>query len=214
MSETFAVLGLFDSAEALAAAAARLKDQRLGRLEAYTPYPVHGMADLLGHRRSPLAGMVMVMGILGALTALGFQMWVAAVDYPLVTGGKAPTSWQAFVPIMFEVTVLFASLTAGLGMLLLLNSLPFFGHPVLHSKAIRDITRDRFALAVEAPGGKPASTPPRPRRPWRPRAPGTSSSCPGRGQGRPSPPPSSRGPWPASPAPAWSRGWSCTERCR
>lgn len=154
MSETFAVLGLFDSAEALAAAAARLKDQRLGRLEAYTPYPVHGMADLLGHRRSPLAGMVMVMGILGALTALGFQMWVAAVDYPLVTGGKAPTSWQAFVPIMFEVTVLFASLTAGLGMLLLLNSLPFFGHPVLHSKAIKDITRDRFALAVEAPGGK------------------------------------------------------------
>jgi mono/diheme cytochrome c family protein len=153
MSETFAVLGLFDNAEALVKAVPGLKALRLGRLEAYTPYPVHGLDDLLGRRRSPLAGMVLVMGILGALTALGFQLWVAAVDYPLVTGGKAPTSWQAFVPIMFEVTVLFASFTAGLGMLHLLNRLPFFGHPVLQSKAIRGITRDRFALALEADEG-------------------------------------------------------------
>ena len=92
---------------------------------------MHGLDRALGLRRSPLGGMVMVMGILGALTALLFQWWVSAVDYPLVTGGKAPSSWQAFVPIMFEVTVLFATFTAGLGMLLLLNRLPFFGHPVL-----------------------------------------------------------------------------------
>jgi mono/diheme cytochrome c family protein len=74
------------------------------------------------------------------------------VDYPIITGGKAPSSWQAFVPIMFEVMVLFATFTAGLGMLLLLNRLPYFGHPVLQAKAIRGITRDRFALSVEADG--------------------------------------------------------------
>jgi len=150
MNETFAVLGLFDSADALMEAVPKVRALNLGRLEAYTPYPVHGLDRALDQRRSPLAGMVMIMGILGALTALLFQYWISAVDYPIVTGGKAPSSWQAFVPIMFEVMVLFATFTAGLGMLLLLNRLPYFGHPVLQAKAIRGITRDRFALSVEA----------------------------------------------------------------
>jgi mono/diheme cytochrome c family protein len=146
----FAVLGLFDSADALMKAIPEVRARGLGRLEAYTPYPIHGMDEALGLRRSPLGGMVLVMGILGALTALGFEYWISAIDYPIVTGGKPPGSWEAFVPIMFEVTVLFATFTAGLGMLLLLNKLPFFGHPVLSSKAIEGITRDRFALSVEA----------------------------------------------------------------
>jgi mono/diheme cytochrome c family protein len=151
MRETaFAVLGLFDNADALMQAIPAVRARGLGRVEAYTPYPIHGIDEALGLRRSPLGGMVLVMGILGAVTALGFQYWISAIDYPLVTGGKAPESWEAFVPIMFEVTVLFATFTAGLGMLLLLNKLPFFGHPVLASKAIAGITRDRFALAIEA----------------------------------------------------------------
>ena len=151
MSErAFAVLGLFDSAEALVDAAARIEPQRLGRLEAYTPYPVHGIDEVLGTRKSPLAGMTLVAGALGAITAMVFEWWTSALDYPLITGGKTPFSWQAFVPIMFEVTVLFATFTAGLGMLHLLARLPFFGHPLHGSKAMASITRDRFALAVEA----------------------------------------------------------------
>jgi mono/diheme cytochrome c family protein len=150
MSEkVFGVLGVFESADALLAAIPRVKEKKLGRLEAYTPYPVHGLERALELRGSPLGGMVLIMGVLGAVTALFFQWWMSAVDYPIVTGGKLPFSWQAFVPILFEVTVLFATFTAGLGMLLLLNRLPFFGHPVLSAKAIAGITRDRFALAVE-----------------------------------------------------------------
>jgi len=153
MSEkVFSVLGLFDSADALMHAIPKVKAHNLGQLEAYTPFPIHGIDAALGLRRSPLGGMVLVMGILGALTAFSFQYWISAVDYPIITGGKAPGSWEAFVPIMFEVTVLFATFTAGLGMLLL-NKLPYFGHPVLQSKAIKSITRDRFALAVEAETG-------------------------------------------------------------
>ena len=122
-------------------------------MEAYTPYAIHGIEEALGLRRSPLGGMVLVMGVLGAITAFGFEYWISAIDYPIITGGKAPNSWEAFIPIMFEVTVLFATFTAGLGMLLLLNKLPFFGHPVLSSKSITGITRDRFALAIEAENG-------------------------------------------------------------
>jgi mono/diheme cytochrome c family protein len=147
---TFAVVGLFDSTQKLLQAIPRVRAFSVGRLEAYTPYPVHGIDAALGLRRSPLAGMVLVAGIIGAITALLFQWWTAAADYPIVVGGKALFSWQAFVPIMFEVTVLFATFTAGLGMLFLLNRLPFFGHPLLASKAIAAVTRDKFALAIEA----------------------------------------------------------------
>lgn len=146
------VLGLFETPNELLDAIKKIRPRKLGRLEAYSPYPVHGVAEALELRRTPLPGMVLSMGVLGTLTAFAFQWWIAGTDYPIVTGGKAVTSWQAFVPIMFEVTVLFATFTAGLGMLVLLNRLPFLEHPVLASAAIRSITRDRFALAIEPEG--------------------------------------------------------------
>lgn len=152
MTKAWAVIGLFDSPDALLKAAAELRGTKLGRAQAYTPYPVHRLDDALGLRRSPLGGMVFVMGVLGALIALGFQYWMSAIDYPIVTGGKSPQSWQAFVPIMFEVMVLFATLTAGLGMLFLLNRLPDIFHPMLGAKAMAKITRDRLALTVESSG--------------------------------------------------------------
>ncbi|WP_291270458.1 quinol:electron acceptor oxidoreductase subunit ActD [Geothrix sp.] len=151
MSETsYAVLGTFETPDALMQAIPKVRASKLGTVEAYTPYAIHGIEEALGLRRSPLGGMVLVMGVLGALTAFGFQYWISAIDYPIITGGKAPDSWEAFIPIMFEVTVLFATFTAGLGMLFLLNKLPFFGHPVLSSKSIKSITRDRYVLALEA----------------------------------------------------------------
>jgi mono/diheme cytochrome c family protein len=151
MSETsYAVLGIFDTPDGLMQAIPKARAAKLGTVEAYTPYPIHGIDEALGLRRSPLGGMVLVMGVLGAITAFGFQYWISAIDYPIITGGKAANSWEAFIPIMFEVTVLFATFTAGLGMLFLLNKLPFFGHPVLSSKAIKGITRDRYILALEA----------------------------------------------------------------
>lgn len=154
MSEkVFGVVGLFESADALLAAIPKVKEKNLGRLEAYTPYPVHGLDRALGLRRSPVGGMVMVMGALGAVSGLVLEWWANVHDYPTATGGKALFSWQAFVPVLFEVTVLFATFTAGLAMLVLLNKLPFFGHPFLSSKAIKAVTRDRFALCVEAEAG-------------------------------------------------------------
>lgn len=148
----FSVLGIFDSAQELTAAVPTVRARVRGRLEAYTPYPVHGLDELLGLRKSPVAGMVFVMGVIGALAALAFELWTGGIDYPVVTAGKPVFSWEAFVPIMFEVMVLFACFTAGLGMLLLLNRLPMFRHPMLRSPSLPLVTRDKFALAVEADG--------------------------------------------------------------
>ena len=150
------VVGLFRSPEALLAAIQSVRERGLEPLDACSPYPVPGLAQALGLRRSPLGGMVMVMGLLGALLALSFQYWVSAVDYPIITGGKPPDSWEAFVPVLFELTVLFASFTAGLGMLVLLNRLPQFGHPLLATRAMAGITRDRFALLLAGPGARAA----------------------------------------------------------
>jgi mono/diheme cytochrome c family protein len=152
VASTFAVLGLYSDAHKIVDAANQIRPRKLGRLEAYTPYPVHGLDAAIGLPPSRLGRLVMGMGLLGTTLALLFEWWTSAVDYPLVTGGKALFSWQAFVPVMFEVTVLFATFTASLAMLFAFNKLPFFGHPVLHAKAIQDITRDKLALSIENTG--------------------------------------------------------------
>ena len=151
-SAPFAVLVLYSKAEKIIEAASKIRQRKLGHLEAYTAYPVHGLDHALGIGPSKLGKLVMVMGLLGTGLALLFEGWTSAIDYPVITGGKPLFSWQAFVPVMFEVTVLFATFTAGLAMLFVFNKLPFFGHPVLHSKAIKDITRDKLALSIEQSG--------------------------------------------------------------
>jgi mono/diheme cytochrome c family protein len=152
LAGTFAVLGLYTDAQKIVDAANQIRPRKLGRLEAYTPYPVHGLDKAVGLPPSPLGKLVLGMGMLGTALALLLEWWTSAVDYPLITGGKPLFSWQAFVPVMFEVTVLFATFTAGLAMLFAFNKLPFFGHPVLHSKAIKGITRDKLALSIESTG--------------------------------------------------------------
>jgi mono/diheme cytochrome c family protein len=146
----FSVVGIFDSPDLLLKAIPKLKAKVNANLEAYTPYPVEGIDKVLGLRKSPIGGMVLVMGIIGAIAGVSFELWTSGSDYPLMTAGKPYFSWEAFVPIMFEVMVLFATFTAGLGMLLLLNRLPLFRHPMLRSKSMPLITRDKFALAAEA----------------------------------------------------------------
>ena len=150
----FSILGLFDSAHALLQAIPEVKPKVTAQLEAYSPFPIHGIDTILGHRKSPITGMVLIMGIIGAISAMAFQLWTGGHDYPLITAGKPYFAWEAYIPITFEITVLFATFTAGLGMLFLLSRLPFFRHPMLRSESIRLITRDKFALAVESGGAE------------------------------------------------------------
>jgi cytochrome c5 len=153
-SGAFSVLGIFDSAQLLMKAIPEVKSKVSARLEAYTPYPIHGIDQALGLRKSPVGGMVLVMGVIGAISGMAFELWTSGVDYPLMTAGKPYFSWEAFVPIMFEMTVLFACFASGLGMLLLLNRLPLFRHPMLQSTSLPLLTRDKFGLAVESDGNE------------------------------------------------------------
>jgi mono/diheme cytochrome c family protein len=145
----FLALGLFEDAQRLVDAIHQLRPAYGQKLEAYTPYPIHGIEKALDIPKSHVGRIVLALGLSGLAIALAFQSWVFTTDYQIQFGGKPYFSWASFVPIVFEVTVLLASIVGAVfGMLALVNKLPHYSHPILSSRAMPRITRDRFALAV------------------------------------------------------------------
>lgn len=151
LSRPWGACGLFDSPESLLEAARRLRGR--GPLEAYAPHEVHGLHEALGRKEPPLAAMVLGMAALGAAAGFMLAWWTTAIGYPLKVGGKPEGAWVPLLPVVFEVTVLFAAGTAALGMLFVLSGLPAFGHPMLATRAMAAITRDRYALSLEGDPG-------------------------------------------------------------
>jgi hypothetical protein len=144
------VVGFFDSDHALMEAARRTRDARgtsgIETFDVFSPYPIHGMDDAMGLKRSPLPFVTFGAGLTGFCCAFLLQYITSAVDWPLIVGGKPFNSWPAFVPIMFELTVLFAGLCTVAGMFIL-NRLPNISRKTFDP----GITRDRFALMIDAP---------------------------------------------------------------
>ena len=145
----YGVLAEFATPADLYHACERVRDAGFTRWDAHTPFPVHGLERAMGLPRSPLPWIVLGMGLTGA--ALGFilQWWVHAAAYPLVISGKPYFSWPAFIPITFEVSVLFAALGAVVGMLAL-NRLPMHHHPLFRSKVFEQVTDNAFFISIES----------------------------------------------------------------
>lgn len=145
----YGVMAEFENPTDLVAAARHVYSAGYRRINGYSPYPIEELSEAIGFTRTSLPLIVFIGGLLGAIGGLFMQYWMAAVDYPLNVGGKPPASWPAFIPIMFEMTVLCAAFAAVLGMLVL-NKLPQPYHPVFNVPNFALATRDRFFLAVEA----------------------------------------------------------------
>ena len=145
----YGVVGNFESPEDLLRAIRTLRTAGFTKLEAYSPFPIHGIDEALGEPRSPLGATVLVAAVLGLVTAVALQWWTGAVDYKLVIAGKPLFAFEPSVPIMFELTVLFGSFGAVLGMLFF-NRLPTYYHPFFNYSRSAGATNDRFLLAVEA----------------------------------------------------------------
>lgn len=145
----YGVVAEFDDDRKLVAAARAAREFGYTRMDAFSPFPVHGIDDAIGIPRSPLGFIVACFGALGLLSATLLIWWTGAVDYPLVIGGKPLFSVQFSVPIMFELTVLFSAFAAVLGMFHL-NRLPTYYHPVFNYSRFEGATDDKFLLAIEA----------------------------------------------------------------
>jgi Protein of unknown function (DUF3341) len=145
----YGLLGEFESPRALIEAARRAREAGYRNMDAYTPYPIHELTEALGLPRTKLPLLVFVGGALGCATALLMQWFAATIHYPINVGGRPLASWPSFIPITFEVTVLFAAGAAVLGMLGL-NGLPMPYHPVFNAPRFALASRDRFFLCIEA----------------------------------------------------------------
>ena len=147
--ETYGLMAAFETPEQVREAARAAYEAGYRDLEAYTPFPVEGLSETLGFRTNRVAMIVLIGGLAGAALAYTMLWYANVVDYPLNVGGRPLHSWPAFIPITFEVMVLFASFAALIGMLAL-NRLPKPYHPVFNAKTFERASQDRFILVVES----------------------------------------------------------------
>ena len=147
--ERFGLLAEFASAEALYRACEGVRDAGYRRWDAHAPFPVHGLERAMGLRASKLPWIVLVLGLGGVVAGMGLQGWVATMAYPLVISGKPFFTWPAFIPVTFEVAVLFGALGAVFGMLGL-NRLPMHHHPLFKSRVFERASDDAFFISIES----------------------------------------------------------------
>lgn len=140
------LLAEFSAPEELLDAVRRTRTAGFTRFDTYAPCPVEGLDEYVLEKPSPLPGVMLAAGALGAAGGFGMQ-WYAAWDYPVNVGGRPLFSWPAFVPITFELGVLTAVL-AGLGVLLWRLGLPRYHHPVFAAAIFARASTDRFFLCL------------------------------------------------------------------
>lgn len=134
---------IFDSEESVVAAAKKMRELGMDKLEAISPYPIHGMEEACGIKRSWIPYVAFGAGLTGLSLGTWFTWWTSAVSWPINVGGKPFFSLPAFVPVMFELTILFSAL-ASVGALFYAAGLPKVNPPVIDP----DLTSHRFAIFI------------------------------------------------------------------
>jgi hypothetical protein len=141
------ILGLFRKEDQLLEALRRLREAGIGPLETYTPAPLHDEPAL-----SPIPVIVLVAALLGAAASLALQTYSYTIAYPFPIGGRPQFAWVSFVPTVFENAVLVAIAT-GFVAFMVVNRMPRLYDPIDEADAMREVSRDGWAVAVRGKDG-------------------------------------------------------------
>jgi hypothetical protein len=147
--EVVALLAEYETVDAVVSAADAVRKAGFTRWDVHSPFPIHGIDDVMGIRPTILPWLVLGGGLFGLFGALWLQWYCNAYDYPILISGKPFWSLPANIPIIFECTVLIASITATFGMFGL-NQLPMLYNPLFKSNRFRRVTDDRFFIVIDA----------------------------------------------------------------
>lgn len=146
--------GIFDKPDEITHAAEKAASEGFKKFDVHTPYPLHGMNKAMKLPPSKLGYVALIFGLSGALGALLSLWWVSAIDYPIVIGGKPFFSFPAYVPVMFEVTVLSASIATVLAMLFVFFKLPNNSHPLHGTDYMKKVASDKYGILIQAEDSK------------------------------------------------------------
>jgi hypothetical protein len=145
---TYGLIAEFEAPDALLRAAEAASLHGYKKMDAYSPFPIDGLGEAVGLKGNRVAVITLVGGISGGLTGYFMQWYANVVSYPINIGGRPYHSWPAFIPITFELTILFAALSAAFGMFAL-NHLPQLHHPIFNGQDFKRASKDRFFLCIQ-----------------------------------------------------------------
>ncbi len=148
-SQLYGYLAEFSNVDAILTAAVKVREAGFKNWDVHTPFPVHGMDKAMGIRPTILPWISMVCGMTGTSVGLLMQWWMNAVDYPYMISGKPYFSLPAFIPVIFELTILFGALSTVAGVIGLCG-LPKLYHPLITSERFLKVTDDKFFISIEA----------------------------------------------------------------
>lgn len=144
----YAMVAEFETADDLVSAAESARNAGYTNMDAYSPFPIHGLSEAIGFKDQKVPWTVFFGGVMGGIGGYTMQWYLMAVDYPMNVGGKPLNSLPSYIPITFECTVLLAALGAFIGMLAF-NRLPKPYHPIFNTPDFERASQDRFFLAIE-----------------------------------------------------------------
>ncbi len=139
------IVGIFDDESILLKAVKSIRGNDVKIYECYTPYPVHGLDDELGYKRSRISIAAFIFGLTGTGLAFLMMIYMMGIDWPMIIGGKDHIAIPSFIPVAFEVTVLLAALGMVATFFVISNLKPY-GKPVTFD--IRS-TDDKHVMAIE-----------------------------------------------------------------
>lgn len=144
------IVGVYNDPDLLCSAAKKVRESGVRIHEVYSPFPIHGIDDILGYKRSRLPVVAFLFGITGTFLALTMQIWMLGIDWPMIIGGKDHIALPSFVPITFELTVLLSALGM-VGTFFVISDLKPYKKLNLFDERI---TQDKFIMAIEVAANK------------------------------------------------------------